>query len=154
MRAVLKRHPLLLILAVALTLRLIAAVGVQSYLDREGRDFLIPGDAEGYWMLGGKIASGEEYAIYDPPRQVLRMPGFPALLAGTRFLFDDSFLATRVVLGDCRHSGLRCGVSSRCNARCSTNGTDRRSHRRVLAGARLDLVCSCSARRCSPCCLR
>lgn len=98
MRAVLTRHPLLLVLVVALTLRLVAAVGVQSHLDRIGRDFLIPGDAEGYWMLGGKIAAGEEYAVYDPPRRVLRMPGFPLLLAGTRLLFDDSFFATRIVL--------------------------------------------------------
>jgi len=98
MRAVLTRHPLLLILAVSLTLRLVAAVGVQFYLDRAGRDFLIPGDAEGYWMLGGNIASGEAYAVYDPPRRVLRMPGFPLLLAGTRFLIDDSFFATRIVL--------------------------------------------------------
>ena len=98
MRAVLKRHPLLLVLAAALALRLVAAVGVQAYLDRAGRDFLIPGDAEGYWMLGGKIASGEEYAVYDPPRRVLRMPGFPLLLSGTRLLFDDSFFATRIVL--------------------------------------------------------
>ncbi|MDQ3330819.1 MAG: glycosyltransferase family 39 protein [Planctomycetota bacterium] len=93
-----KRHPLLLILAAALALRLVAAVGVHSYLDRVDRAFLIPGDAEGYWMLAGKIAAGEEYAVYDPPRRVLRMPGFPLLLAGVRASFGDSFLAARIVL--------------------------------------------------------
>ncbi|HEX6986148.1 MAG TPA: hypothetical protein VF170_12280, partial [Planctomycetaceae bacterium] len=71
MFAALRRHPLSAILAAALLLRLAAAVGVQVYLDREGRDFLIPGDAEGYWMLAGRIAAGEEYAVYDPPRRVL-----------------------------------------------------------------------------------
>jgi hypothetical protein len=94
----LKRHPLLFILAAALALRLVAAIGVQSYLDGVGRPFLIPGDAEGYWMLAGKIAAGEPYAVYDPPRRVLRMPGFPLLLAGVRSTFGESFLATRLVL--------------------------------------------------------
>ncbi|MFN0195505.1 MAG: ArnT family glycosyltransferase [Planctomycetaceae bacterium] len=62
------------------------------------RDFLIPGDAEGYWELGKKIAAGEEYAVYDPPRKVLRMPGFPLVLAGAVSLFGESLFAARLVL--------------------------------------------------------
>lgn len=98
MPAVLARHPLLCVLAVALALRLVAAFGVQAYLDRAGRDFLIPGDAEGYWMLAGKIAAGQDYSVYEPPRRVLRMPGFPLLLAATRAVTGDAFLPVRLVL--------------------------------------------------------
>ncbi|MGC1276523.1 MAG: glycosyltransferase family 39 protein [Planctomycetaceae bacterium] len=98
MFAVLRRHPLLVILAAALTLRLVAAIGVQSHLDATGRQFLLAGDAEGYWMLAGRLAVGDEYAVYDPPRRVLRMPGLPLLLAGVRVVTGDSLLAVRVVL--------------------------------------------------------
>lgn len=70
------------ILAVALTLRVIAGVLVQEYVSRTpGRLCLIAGDAEGYWELGDKLARGQNFEIYQPPRRVLRMPGFPALLA-------------------------------------------------------------------------
>jgi hypothetical protein len=98
MPAALARHPLLCVLAAALALRLVAAFGVQAYLDRTGRDFLIPGDAEGYWMLAGKIVAGRDYSVYDPPRRVLRMPGFPLLLAAIRAVTGDAFLPVRVVL--------------------------------------------------------
>lgn len=98
MPAALARHPLLLILAAALALRLTAAAGVQAYLDGAGRDFLIPGDAEGYWALAGKIAAGENYAVYDPPRRVLRMPGFPLFLAAVRAVTGEAFLPVRLVL--------------------------------------------------------
>ena len=42
--------------------------------------FLIMGDAEGYWDLGGQIAAGKPYELYH--RNVLRMPGYPAFVAG------------------------------------------------------------------------
>lgn len=99
MPAVFARHPQLLILAAALAVRLVAAVGVQTYLDRRGgHEDLIPGDAEGYWTLAGKIAAGEEYAVYTPPRRVLRMPGFPLLLAPVRAVWGDTFLPARLLL--------------------------------------------------------
>jgi hypothetical protein len=44
---------------------------------KPGQLCLIPGDAEGYWELAGKLAAGQEFSIYDPPRRLLRMPGFP-----------------------------------------------------------------------------
>lgn len=84
------------ILAVALVLRVGAAVAVQHYLDGiPDRNFLIPGDAKGYWQLAQEIAAGEEYAIHDPPRRIMRMPGFPALLAlaGGNFYFARLMLA-------------------------------------------------------------
>lgn len=98
MPAVLRRYPLLCLLLAALGLRAIIAFGVQDYLDRAGRDFLIPGDAEGYWILAGKIASGQEYAVYDPPRRVLRMPGFPLLLSLAHLPDQPSFILARLLL--------------------------------------------------------
>jgi 4-amino-4-deoxy-L-arabinose transferase-like glycosyltransferase len=93
------RRWLLAILAVALVLRLGAAVALQYYLDRVAhRTFLIEGDASGYWELAHKIVRGESYSIYTPPRQVLRMPGFPALLAISIQFFGDNLFAARILL--------------------------------------------------------
>jgi len=90
---------LLGILALALLLRLAAACGLQYLLDfRWHRPFLISGDAEGYWMLAQKIVAGEAYAIYDPPRYALRMPGFPAVLAIPVAIFGPKLFAARLFL--------------------------------------------------------
>ena len=59
---------------------------------------LIPGDADGYWYLAGQIAAGKDYEIYDPPRRVMRMPGFPFLLALPRMMFGENLLAVRLWL--------------------------------------------------------
>jgi 4-amino-4-deoxy-L-arabinose transferase-like glycosyltransferase len=89
----------LLVLAGAFVLRAGAAVGLQAWLDRTPpRLCLIAGDAEGYWELGRKLADGDEYSIYEPPRQVLRMPGFPLFLAGAMKLTGESHLAIRLLL--------------------------------------------------------
>ena len=96
----LRRRPLPVILLAALVLRLAAAFAVQWQLDHVlHRQFLIEGDAGGYWELAQRIAAGEEFAVYDPPRRVMRMPGFPALLAVSVGLFGESLLAARVLLG-------------------------------------------------------
>ncbi|WP_437204619.1 ArnT family glycosyltransferase [Planctomicrobium sp. SH664] len=93
------RRLLWLILGVGLGLRLLAACGLQYLLETHWhRDFLIPGDAEGYWELGQRIARGEDFSIYSPPRFVLRMPGFPAILALSIRLFGESLFAARLVL--------------------------------------------------------
>lgn len=90
---------LLLTLFVAFGLRLGLALAVQHEVAKTpGRLCLISGDAEGYWELAGKVAAGEAYSIYDPPRRLLRMPGFPALLAIPRLLFGDNPLAARLLL--------------------------------------------------------
>ena len=89
---------LIIILAGALLLRLGAAFVVQTYVSRIGQEFLIEGDANGYWHLGKQIAERSEYTIYDPPRRVLRMPGFPVLLAGCISLFGSSQWPARLVL--------------------------------------------------------
>ena len=90
---------LMVVLGLAFALRLGAAVSVQHLLDhRLHRMFLIPGDAEGYWELGRKLATGAPYALYDPPRRVLRTPGFPLVLAAGMSVFGANYLALRCLL--------------------------------------------------------
>ncbi len=92
-------HLLAAILIVALLLRVACAIGVQWRLDHGSREVcLIPGDADGYWYLAGQIAAGKDYEIYDPPRRVMRMPGFPFLLALPRMAFGENLLAVRLWL--------------------------------------------------------
>jgi len=83
----------------ALGVRLAAAFAVQSWVSRTpGRLCLIAGDAEGYWGLAQALVQRGEFAIYDPPRQVLRMPGFPLWLAAGMRLFGERVLWHRVGL--------------------------------------------------------
>ena len=90
---------LFLTLFVAFGLRLGLALAVQYEVSKTpGRLCLISGDAEGYWELAGKVAAGEAYSIYDPPRRLLRMPGFPILLAIPRLIFGDTPIAARLLL--------------------------------------------------------
>ena len=90
---------LLLILTIAFVLRAVAAIGLDHYLKNTAhRQFLIAGDATGYWELAKRIASGQEYSVYEPPRQVMRTPGFSALLALPISLAGESTLAARLVL--------------------------------------------------------
>ena len=88
-----------LTLFVALGLRLGLAFAVQHEVSKtRGRLCLISGDAEGYWELAGHVAAGEDYSIFDPPRRLLRMPGFPVLLALPRYVFGDNPFAARILL--------------------------------------------------------
>lgn len=99
-----------LTLFVALGLRLALALAVQYEVSKTpGRLCLIAGDAEGYWELAGQIAAGKPYSIYDPPRRLLRMPGFPMLLALPRFVFGDSPFAARILLAFV--GTLACGLT-------------------------------------------
>ncbi len=95
---------------VALMVRLALAVGVQYQVSKTpGRLCLISGDAEGYWELAGKLAAGETYSIHTPPRFLLRMPGFPMLLALPRLIFGDKPFAARIVLA--LIGTLACGLT-------------------------------------------
>lgn len=85
------------ILGGAFAARAIAALAVQKVL-RPGQICLIAGDAEGYWELARKLSQGQDFAIYDPPRYVERMPGLPALLAFGMLLFGENLLAERLLL--------------------------------------------------------
>ncbi len=95
-----RRMPwLLCILLGALAVRSGAAVIVQHWVDRTpGRLCLIEGDAAGYWDLARHLSRGEDFAIYDPPRYVERMPGFPMVLAGGMVLFGERPLPIRLLL--------------------------------------------------------
>lgn len=87
------------LILIGLALRLLAAGLLQFQLDhRWHREFLILGDANGYWELGEKLSRGETFGIYEPPRYALRMPGFPALIAVSIRLFGDSKFAARLFL--------------------------------------------------------
>jgi len=87
------------ILVAALTARVLAAFLVQHWVERtEGRLCLIAGDAEGYWDLARHIVRGEDFAIYDPPRRIERMPGFPIVLAAGMRLFGERPLPLRLLL--------------------------------------------------------
>ena len=61
----------------------------------EERRFVVAGDAEGYWDLAGDLLAGREYAVYTPPRRVLRTPGMPVAIAAGRAIFGDSPRAVR-----------------------------------------------------------
>lgn len=80
-------------------MRLLTASAVQSYVSKTpDRLCIIAGDAEGYWELGQRLARGESYEIYSPPRRILRMPGFPAVLGMSIALFGDSPMSARFLL--------------------------------------------------------
>ena len=86
------------LLLLALSLRVVAAIVIDHHVSSAGRQFLIEGDANGYWELAQKIASGQDYSIYTPPRQVLRTPGFPLLLATSIMLFGKSIFAASLMM--------------------------------------------------------
>ncbi|WP_459554428.1 ArnT family glycosyltransferase [Lacunimicrobium album] len=90
---------LIIIAIVALTIRVGFGIAIQRQLDSQpGRFDLIEGDASGYWMLAQKIVTGQPYEIYNPPRQVHRMPGFPAILATSIAFFGDKPFPARMLL--------------------------------------------------------
>lgn len=86
------------VFVVALAIRLIAWGFVESQIAADpGREFLIAGDAEGYWDLGTDLAAGREYTVYTPPRRVLRTPGVPMVVAASVAVFGESKVAARGV---------------------------------------------------------
>ncbi len=86
------------ILTLALLLRIAAAIVIDRHVAQAGRTFLIEGDANGYWELAERIAAGEEYSVYEPPRYVERTPGFPLLLAVSIKLFGKSVFAASLLM--------------------------------------------------------
>ncbi len=96
MFAFVRRHPAAAVFTAALVVRLVVAFAIHHYVESRDRDFLIEGDANGYWELAGDIVAGEDYAIAN--RRASRMPGFPLLLAGVRWVSGDSVLAARFVI--------------------------------------------------------
>ncbi len=94
-----RKSLLCLILALAFVIRAMLGLWLHQNLTEElDQDFLIPGDAAGYWELGKKLAFGERYEIYSPPRQVMRMPGFPMILAFSNLIARQNLLVARILL--------------------------------------------------------
>lgn len=85
---------LIAILLMALIGRLLAAWTVQQHVG-DDQLCLIAGDAEGYWELARKMDAGQDFSLYEPPRRIHRMPGFPAILALSMKLFGESPFAAR-----------------------------------------------------------
>jgi hypothetical protein len=98
---------LIVLLVTAFALRVAAAVVVER-LRPAGQVCLIAGDADGYWELAQRLVAGQDYAIYQPPRYVLRMPGFPLLLAAGIEITGGHLLAIRVLLAAVGTAG--CGM--------------------------------------------
>lgn len=97
------------ILLLALVLRMAAAMTLQWQLDHVlKREYLIDGDARGYLELAERIANGQSYEIYTPPRRVLRMPGFPAFLAIAMTVYGRQMLDLRIAL--CLVGMAACGL--------------------------------------------
>ncbi len=120
------------ILLLALLLRLGAAFAVQSYLDNVAhRNFLIPGDANGYWELGQMLAQGQTFEIFDPPRRIMRMPGFPALLAASIKLGGESLFCARCLIAFCGTAA--CGMTYGLGRQRSTNESDSSPHCSLLS---------------------
>lgn len=92
------RYKFWTILLLAFLLRVVAAFVIDRHVTQAGRTFLIEGDANGYWELAQHIAAGEDFAIYHPPRYVLRTPGFPLLLAACTKVFGPSIFAATLVM--------------------------------------------------------
>ncbi len=90
------KQKLFWVLLMALGLRVGAALSVHTYLESNDRNFLIAGDAAGYWELGQKLASGQDFSLYSPPRQAMRMPGYPVFLAASIKLGGVRLLPVRL----------------------------------------------------------
>lgn len=97
------------ILLLAFALRLATAITLQWRLDHIWkRQYLIEGDADGYMQLAQRIATGQTYEVYTPPRRVLRMPGFPAFLALAMRAGEGRIFTLRLAL--CLVGTAGCGL--------------------------------------------
>jgi len=85
------------LLLLAAILRIMAAIAIEHHVRQAGRQFLVEGDANGYWQLGQAIAAGADYSIHSPPRRILRTPGYPLLLAASIRVFGPSVLAASLL---------------------------------------------------------
>jgi 4-amino-4-deoxy-L-arabinose transferase-like glycosyltransferase len=92
---------LTLVLAAALALRMLAALAVQWYVERNdvARLCVFP-DARYYWLLARTIRLGAPYEIVEwgnIAHRALRTPGYPLFLAACQACFGERPLAVRLV---------------------------------------------------------
>ena len=94
------RRFLLAVIGLGFGLRVVAAFGVQAYVDRvvPPRLCVFP-DTDIYWSLAGTIRAGEPYQVsqWGVPHLAIRTPGYPIFLAACRALFGDRLLPVRLV---------------------------------------------------------
>ena len=74
----------------------LSCCNINSTID-SGRQFLIEGDAKGYWILGEQLANGKPFELYDPPRRVMRTPGFPWVLSIGMRMFGSDIVHVRLL---------------------------------------------------------
>jgi 4-amino-4-deoxy-L-arabinose transferase-like glycosyltransferase len=86
------------ILAVALGLRVVAAVAVTRFVEGKGKPCVF-GDTAIYRDLARTIVGGSPYVVmqWGTPHYALRTPGYPLFLAACREVFGDNLLAARLV---------------------------------------------------------
>ena len=89
------------VLAVALVLRVLAAVVLQSFVQKLGPDRLcLFDDANYYWLLARTIREGTVYQIVEwgtISHKALRTPGYPVFLAACQTSSANGRLAVRLV---------------------------------------------------------
>ncbi len=97
-RAVDRAASLTRVLAVALGLRVVAAVVVSWYVRGRGTPCVFA-DTAIYWELARTIGAGEPYRVsqWGVPHHALRTPGYPLFLAACRAVFGASLPAVRIV---------------------------------------------------------
>ena len=93
--------PLALVLLAALDLRVLAAVGVQRFVDRHDpyRLCVFP-DARYYWLLARTIGAGSPYEIVEWEHvsyRAMRTPAYPLFLAVCQAFFGELPIAVRLV---------------------------------------------------------
>lgn len=92
------RGRLALVLLVALSLRCGAAVWLEWFLEARGGEEFLFGDSLSYWVLAEQLLQGGPYEYGAADARVLRVPGFPFLLAAIFRLVGTSHLMVRLVL--------------------------------------------------------
>ena len=97
-------HPLAApaaVLGVALVLRMLAAVALQAFVARIGRNRLcVFPDTEYYWALAQTIRQGRTYEIVEwgtISHKAMRTPAYPIFLAACHAVLGESPLGVRVV---------------------------------------------------------
>jgi 4-amino-4-deoxy-L-arabinose transferase-like glycosyltransferase len=93
--------PLALVLLAALDLRVLAAVGVQRFVDRHDpyRLSVFP-DARYYWLLARTIRAESPYEIVEWEHvsyRAMRTPGYPLFLAACQAVFGELPVGVRLV---------------------------------------------------------
>jgi hypothetical protein len=96
-------RPIALLLEIALALRVLTALAVEWYVQRQGASRLcLFEDSKIYWALARTIRLGAPYEVLsysDIPHGALRTPGYPLFLACSQAVFGERTLPVRLLQG-------------------------------------------------------